>query len=126
MVITSNNIFYRFVNKYNISKRIFITYFVALSVILYFTFFTLFGPKSIFKLLELRNIIANKESIKRDFEDIVAKKKNIVDSMKPESLDIDLLDEQARKTLGFVGEKEVVIYKKEKKLAKKEKEEEEN
>jgi cell division protein FtsB len=30
--------------------------------------------------------------------------------MRPESLDLDMLDEQARKTLGYIREDEVVIY----------------
>ena len=35
----------------------------------------------------------------------------MVDAMNSDSLDIDLLDEQARKNLGFAGKNEVVIYK---------------
>jgi cell division protein FtsB len=38
-------------------------------------------------------------------------KKNMVDGMNLESLDLDLLDEQARKVLGYAGKNEVVIYR---------------
>ena len=34
----------------------------------------------------------------------------MVDGMNTNSLDVDLLDEQARKNLGYVGKNEVVIY----------------
>jgi cell division protein FtsB len=37
-------------------------------------------------------------------------KKNMVDKMSTDSLDLDLLDEQSRKVLGYAGKNEVVIY----------------
>jgi hypothetical protein len=37
-------------------------------------------------------------------------KKNMVDGMSLNSLDLDLLDEESRKVLGYVGKNEVVIY----------------
>ncbi len=37
-------------------------------------------------------------------------KKNMVDGVSLDSLDLDLLDEQSRKVLGYVGKNEVVIY----------------
>lgn len=110
MAATKKNLFYRFVTKYNISKRLFIAYFVALSAILYFLYFTIFGDKGLLKLLELQKIIANKESIKMEYEEKVKNKQNMVDGMKSESLDLDLLDEQTRKNLGYVGKNEIIIH----------------
>ncbi|MBL6664453.1 MAG: septum formation initiator family protein [Rickettsiales bacterium] len=110
MAITKKNILYKLVSKYSVPKRLFIVYFVALAVILYFLFFTLFGQKGLFKLLELEKIISNKESIKKDYQEKVEAKKRMVDGMKPGSLDVDLLDEQTRRNLGYVGKNEVVIY----------------
>lgn len=110
MALTKNNILYKLVSKYRVSKRLFVAYFIALATILYFLFFTLFGQKGLFTLLELEKIIANKESTKKEFQEKVKAKKNMVDGMKPDSLDVDLLDEQTRKNLGYVGKNEVVIY----------------
>jgi len=110
MTLTKNNIFYKLVTKYSVSKRLFVCYFIALAIILYFLFFTLFGQKGLFKLLELEKIVANKESIKKEYQEKVSAKKGMVDGMKPGSLDVDLLDEQTRKNLGYVGKNEVVIF----------------
>lgn len=37
-------------------------------------------------------------------------KQNMVDGMSADSLDLDLLDEQARKDLGYAKKSEIVIY----------------
>ncbi len=37
-------------------------------------------------------------------------RQNMVDGMNLDSLDVDLLDEQARKVLGYANKNEVVIY----------------
>lgn len=113
MALTKNNIFYRLVSKHRVSKRLFIAYFIALSVILYFLFFTLFGQKGLLKLFELQEIVTNKESIKKEYQQKVKAKRDMVKGMKPGSLDIDLLDEQTRKNLGYVGKNEVIIYEEE-------------
>lgn len=115
MTFTKNNIFYKLVTKYSVSKRLFVCYFIALATILYFLYFTIFGPKGIFTLLELEQIISNKESIKKEYQGKVSAKKAMVDGMKPGSLDVDLLDEQTRKNLGYVGKNEVIIYEKDEK-----------
>lgn len=113
MAANKSNLFYRFVRKYNVSKRLFICYFIALSVILYFLFFTIFGDKGFIKLLELQRIIYNKESIKSEYQEKLKLQKNMVDGMKSKSLDLDLLDEQTRKNLGYVGKNEIVIHEEE-------------
>ena len=55
--------------------------------------------------------IANKETIRQKNSNIVKAKEDLIEGMKAESLDLDLLDEQSRKILGYVGEKEIIIYK---------------
>ena len=52
--------------------------------------------------------------IKERLENAIKNEQNMVDGMSLESLDLDLLDEEARKNLGYANEKEIVIYKKEK------------
>ncbi len=63
-------------------------------------------------MVNLSQQVKNKENFKKE---IIAKmngRQNLVKGMDPNSLDIDLLDEQARKVLGYVGKNEVVIYEK--------------
>ncbi|MES2962158.1 MAG: septum formation initiator family protein [Pseudomonadota bacterium] len=105
------NFLYHFVRKYHIKKPLFIGYCVALSIILYFGFFTFFGDKGLVQLFALKKHIANKETTKQEIFARMQAKKNMVDGMNLESLDLDLLDEQARKVLGYAGKNEVVIYR---------------
>jgi cell division protein FtsB len=107
---TAENFLYNFVKKYNITKPVFIGYCIALAIIIYFTFFTIFGDKGLVKLFSLQKQIENKEIIKEELSAKMQAKKDLVDGMNPESLDIDLLDEQARKVLGYAGKNEVILY----------------
>lgn len=104
------NFLYKFVKKYQITKPLFIGYFIAAFVTLYFGFFIIFGDKGLIQLFALQKQIDNKEISKQEAAARMQAKKNLVDGMKPESLDIDLLDEQARKTLGYAGKNEVILY----------------
>lgn len=104
------NFLHKFVKKHDISKTLFVAYFTALITIFYFLLFTLFGEKGLFKLFDLGQRIENKEIIKEELAAKMRAKKNLVDGMSSESLDLDLLDEQSRKVLGYVGKNEVVIY----------------
>lgn len=104
------NFLYNFVKKYNISKTLFITYFTAALAICYFLIFTIFGEKGLVKLFTLKQQIENKEITKQELSVKMQAKKNLVDGMSPDSLDLDLVDEQSRKVLGYVGKNEVVIY----------------
>ena len=101
---------YNFVKKHNITKQVFIGYFIGLSVIFYFTFCIIFGSKGLLEFNVLSQKISNKESIKQDLLSKAQVKQNMVDGMNLNSLDIDLLDEEARKVLGYAGKNEVVVY----------------
>ncbi len=106
------NFLYHLVQKHQIRKSLFIAYFSVFAAILYFLFFMIFGSKGLFEMMNLSKQVKNKENFKKE---IIAKmngRQNLVKGMDPNSLDIDLLDEQARKILGYVGKNEVVIYEK--------------
>lgn len=104
------NILYNFVKKYHITKSLFIGFFVAIFTILYFGYFIIFGDKGLITLINLNKQIENKEITKQEFLSKMRAQKNMVDGMNPNSLDVDLLDEQARKVLGYTGKNEVIIY----------------
>jgi cell division protein FtsB len=104
------NFLHSFVTKNNITKPLFITYFITLAAIIYFLSFTFFGEKGLMEFFALTKHIENKAGIKEELASKMQAKKNMVEGMNLESLDIDLLDEQARKVLGYAGKNEVVIY----------------
>lgn len=108
-----SKILYNFVKKHNITKLVFVSYFVAIVVILYFITTAIFAQKGLLELFSLKNQIDNKEITKQDLSNKMNIKKTMVDGMNLDSLDVDLLDEQARKALGYVGKNEVVIYQEE-------------
>lgn len=101
---------YNFVKKHNITKPVFVGYFIGFSVIAYFIFCTVFGPKGLLEYNALKSQVANKESIKQDLISKMQVKQNMVEGMNLNSLDVDLLDEQARKVLGYAGKNEVIVY----------------
>ncbi len=101
---------YNLVKKYRVTKLLFVSYFVAFSLIIYFILITIFGQKGLVQYFALKQQIENKEMVKEDLLNKMNAKKNMVDGMNINSLDVDLLDEQARKNLGYVGKNEMVIY----------------
>jgi len=107
----ATNFLYNFVRQYNITRPLFIGYLIGFALILYFTFFTIFGQKGLFELSHLKKKIENKEISKQELQNKMQAKKNMVEGMNINSLDVDLVDEESRKVLGYVGKNEVVIYK---------------
>jgi cell division protein FtsB len=104
------NFLYNFVKENNISKAQFIFYFIGIALIIYFFLTTIFGDKGLFFYQSLKTQIQNKEFVKRDLINKMHTRKSMVEGMDLESLDLDLVDEQSRKVLGYVGKSEVVIY----------------
>lgn len=106
---------YQFVKKYNISKTLFLVYFIFFALIIYFSFFIFFGQKGLIKYFSLKSEISEQNLQKKGLENKIKEKKIKVEGMKPESLDLDLLDEEARKNLGYSSKKEIIIYEQDKK-----------
>jgi cell division protein FtsB len=106
-----NRFLYNLVKKYRIKKLLFVSYFIAFAAIFYFLALTFFGQKGLVEYFSLKEQIENKELTKEELLNKMNVKKNMVEGMNTGSLDVDLLDEQARKNLGYVGKNEVVIYK---------------
>ena len=100
-------------NKFVITKHIFISITVTCTIICYFIYYSIFGSKGISQYFQLKTELQQKELIKERLENTIENKQNMVNGMSLESLDLDLLDEEARKNLGYANEKEIVIYKKE-------------
>lgn len=101
---------YNFVKQHNISKNLFVTYFVLFALIIYFLICATFGNKGLITYLSLKKEIAKQDLTKQELQNKLQNKKNMVEGMNQESLDLDLLDEEARRSLGYSNKNEVVIY----------------
>lgn len=101
---------YNFVKQHNISKNLFVTYFVLLALIIYFLICAAFGNKGLITYFSLKKEIAKQDLTKQELQNKLQNKKNMVGGMNQDSLDLDLLDEQARRSLGYSNKNEVVIY----------------
>ena len=78
----------------------------------YFAFFALFGQRSIGRLIKVQQEIVTTQ---KDLDSIKAEHAELnqrVEHLRPQSLDLDLLDEQARKDLNLAhADEEVVLIK---------------
>ncbi len=74
----------------------------------YFCYHAISGEHGLIALIELQNKVKER---KIEADSIHAEKLNLehrVSLLKPNSLDLDMLDEQARKLLGYAGKNETV------------------
>ena len=71
-----------------------------------------FGDKGFFAyrnvLHNFNNLQLTKETLQQTFQ----AKEKAVEHMNLQSLDLDLVDEQSRKVLGYINKNEVVLYSK--------------
>jgi cell division protein FtsB len=83
----------------------------------YFAYHALSGDRGLWALIKLKK--ENQEA-HTELETIQAERQGLerrVEHMRPESLDLDLADEQARKALGYTKPDEEIYYLKDGKLA---------
>lgn len=106
---------YQIVKKHNISKTLFIVYFTFIALILYFFGNIFFSQKGLIKYFALKQEISAQNLQKKQKINEITTKKRKVKAMSPNSLDLDLLDEEARKNLGYSNKKEIIIYHKKQK-----------
>ncbi|WP_281992266.1 FtsB family cell division protein [Sulfitobacter geojensis] len=82
---------------------------IAFALSLYFTFAAVQGDFGLFRRAE---IVAESEDLRHKLtqvENDVARMENLTQRMSDDYLDLDLLDEQARRVLGMVRSDEIVI-----------------
>lgn len=96
--------------SFPITKQIFIATAITIAVVLYFIYYALFGGKGLVRYFQIKKELQQKELVKEGLENKMIGKQNMVNGMSVESLDLDLLDEEARKNLGYAGKEEIVIY----------------
>ncbi len=111
MVITKYSL-YNFVRRNRINKTTFLSYCMAISAIFYFMVFSIFGEKGLLKFYSLQKEAIRIEHDKAELLNKIRIKREMIKAMNYDSLDLDLVDEQSRKILGYVGKDEIVIYQK--------------
>lgn len=82
---------------------------IAFALSLYFTFAAVQGDFGLFRRAE---IVAESQDLRQQLAQVrmdVARMENLTKRMSDDYLDLDLLDEQARKVLGLVRTDEIVI-----------------
>ena len=82
---------------------------IAFALSLYFTFAAVQGDFGLFRRAE---ILAASQQLRSQLADVsaeVARMENLTKRMSDDYLDLDLLDEQARRVLGMVRTDEIVI-----------------
>jgi cell division protein FtsB len=104
--------------KFIINKQIFVATTITISVIAYFSYYALFGDKGVLKYFSLKTELHKKELTRERLENKMNKKQHLVNGMGLESLDLDLLDEEARKNLGYANKDEIVIYNQQSEIKK--------
>lgn len=82
---------------------------IALALSFYFTFAAVQGDFGLFRRAE---IVAENQNLRQQLAQVraeVARMENLTHRMSDDYLDLDLVDEQARKVLGLVRSDEIVI-----------------
>jgi cell division protein FtsB len=105
-----SNLLFSLISKYKITKNQFLIYCIGISLIIYFIFASIFSQKGLLELFKLKQQVQNKDFAKKELISKMKLKKSMVEGMNIDSLDLDLVDEQSRRVLGYVGKNEVVIY----------------
>lgn len=91
-------------------RKLAVGYLFCVLILFYLAFHTVSGERGIFALLrESRKL----DALKTEVQETKAKREVLekkVQKLSNNSLDLDLLDEQARKVLGTTGKNEVVLF----------------
>ena len=87
---------------------------IMAALCLYFSFYLLFGPRGYLALQRLEETLSVKSA---EHEELLNKRTALesdVKLMRPNSLDADMAEEQARLTLGYTKKDEIIINLKDK------------
>ena len=100
----------KLIKKFRANKKIFSFIFLAFFLVIYFSYNTIFGSKGVISFFTLKKELEQKNLAKNNLKDKLTNQQNLVDKMSLKSLDLDLLDEEARKNLGYANKNEIILY----------------
>ena len=93
----------------NKKLRHFVTPSLIILAIVYFSFYTLFGNRGLYRMFELEDQIT---IAKTQHNEIVQKRSDLersVSLLEPKNLDLDMLDQRTREVLGYAHPDDIVI-----------------
>jgi|TARA_Y100000389_G_scaffold205000_1_gene261810 cell division protein FtsB len=102
--------FYNYIKRYKISKYSFIAFFIFIFLSVYFFTNAFIGKDGYKEYIDVKSQIREKKYIQDSLLNKKKSKEEKIIKMRPQSLDIDLLDEEVKKNLGYVNDKEIMIY----------------
>jgi cell division protein FtsB len=94
-----------------INKTVFIKIFIIISLSLYFFYYCVYGKFGLLQLSKIKKNALVQELTKNKVLLKVKEKEQSIKSLRPESLDLDFLDEKIRESVGFIKKNEIVIEK---------------
>lgn len=81
---------------------------IALAIV-YFAFYTLFGNRGLYRMFELEDqLVIAEVHYEEAVEERLALEQNVM-LLKPNSLDLDMIDQRAREVLGYAHPDDIVI-----------------
>ena len=84
----------------------------SILIFIYFAYFTINGERGLLKYVYLKKEVAETQKIAVQYNDKKTKLEDKVRLLSPASLDLDLLEEQARIMLNLAGQDEFIILDK--------------
>ncbi len=93
----------------NKKLRHYVTPCLVVLVIIYFAFYTLFGQRGLYRMFELQDHL---QVTQIEYHEILKQRADLernVALLKPNNLDIDMLDQRAREVLGLAHPDDIVI-----------------
>ena len=100
----------RIANNLKIKNRNMILMIIIILLCSYFSYYTIYGKSGILHYFEIKEEIEKKKAIKNKLRKKLDSQKDMIGSIKTDNLDLDLLDEQTRKKLGYAKDDEIIIY----------------
>ena len=83
---------------------------ISLALIVYFGFYSIYGEHGLLQLVTLKSELAVAQAQRGEIRAEREKLARRVVRMRPDSLDPDLLDEEARSSLGYMAPGEITIF----------------
>ncbi len=82
---------------------------LCLFIAIYFSFQTICGNRNIYRLISLKNEIAQAKQTSQKLHSEKERLQQLVDRLSDKSLDLDLLDERIRVVLNMTADNEFII-----------------
>ena len=101
---------YNYIKKNKVTKLSFVVFFIFIFLTIYFLYNAIYGKDGYQEYIGLKSEIKEKIYIQDSLRNKKKSKESKVIKMRSQSLDIDLLDEEVKKNLGYIDDSEIMIY----------------